>query len=171
MENSVPAQRLTLITSLPESTIEEGRSGIDQLYTKVLEQAFHNTHVNNSQQYHYFRTVVGTILLTLNPLPIKALSELLGYDIPHIHSTIRSLHSLLLIPDKPEDPIHTFHKSFPDFLTDPEQCKDNQFFVEPVSHHAEILLSCLGLMGKKLKKNICNLDDHVVLSEVKDLSA
>ena len=170
-ENSVPAQRLALITSLPESTIEEGRSGIDQLYTKVLEQAFHNIHVNSSQQYLYFRTVVGTVLLILNPLPIKALSELLGYDVSHIHSTIWSFHSLLLIPDKPEDPIRTFHKSFPDFLTDSEQCKDNRFFVEPVTHHAEILLLCLGLMRKKLKKNICNLDDSAVLSEVKDLSA
>jgi len=170
-ENSVPIQRLSLITSLPGSTIEEGRSGIDQLYTKVLEQAFHNIHVNNSQQYLYFQTVVGTILLTLNPLPIKALSELLSYDIPHIRSTIRSLHSLLLIPDKPEDPIRTFHKSFPDFLTDPERCKDKNFLVKPTVQHVEILLSCLNLMKKKLRKNICNLDHHAVLSDVKDLSA
>jgi len=170
-ENSVPAQQLALVTMLPESTIEEGRFGIDQLYTKVLQQAFHNTHVNNNQQYHYFRTVVGTILLTLNPLPIKALSELLGYDIPHIHSIIRSLHSLLLIPDKPEDPIHPFHKSFPDFLIDPERCKDKNFLVEPTVQHVEILFSCLNLMKARLKKNICNLDDHAVLSEVKDLSA
>ena len=170
-ENSVPAQRLALITSLPKSTVEEGRSGIDQLYTKVLEQAFHKTHANNSKQYLHFRTVVGTILLILNPLPIKALSELLSYDIPHICSTIRSLHSLLLIPDKPEDPICTFHKSFPDFLTDPDRCEDKRFLVEPVVQHVEILLSCLNLMRMRLKKNICNLDDYVVLSEVKDLSA
>ena len=170
-ENSVPAERLGLITSLPQSTIEEGRSGIDQLYIKVLEQAFHNIHVDNSQHYLHFQTVVGTVLLTLNPLPIKALSELLGYDIPHIHSTTRSLHSLLLVPEKPEDPIRTFHKSFPDFLTDPERCKDNRFLVDPAVHHTGILLSCFKLMRTKLKKNICNLDDHAVLSEVKDLSA
>ena len=170
-ENSVPAQRLALITSLPESTVEEGRSGIDQLYTKVLEQAFHKTHANNSKQYLHFRTVVGTILLILNPLPIKALSELLSYDIPQICSTIRSLHSLLLIPDKPEDPICAFHKSFPDFLTDPDRCEDKKFLVEPTVQHVEILLSCLNLMRMRLKKNICNLDDYAVLSEVKDLSA
>jgi len=43
--------------------------------------------------------------------------------------------------------------------------------VEPAVHHAEILLSCLNLMRERLKKNICNLDDHAALSEVKDLSA
>jgi len=42
--------------------------------------------------------------------------------------------------------------------------------VEPASHHAEILLASLGLMEKRLRKNICNLDDYAVLSEVKDLS-
>jgi len=170
-ENSIPSQRLTLITSLPWSTVEEGRSGIYQLYTKVLDQAFYNIHVDNSQHYLYFQTVVGTILLIFNPLPIKALSELLGYNVPHIRSTIRSLHSLLLIPDKPEDPIRTFHKSFPDFLTDPEQCKDKRFLVEPTVQHVEILFSCLNLMRARLKKNICNLDKHAVLHEVKDLSA
>jgi hypothetical protein len=169
-ENSAPAQGLALITSLPRSTVEEGRAGIDQLYTKVLEQAFHNIHVDNTQHYHYFWTVMGTILLIFNPLPIKALSELLGYDIPHIRTTIRSLHSLLLIPEKPEDPIHTFHKSFPDFLTDPERCKEKQFLVEPTVQHVEILLSCLKLMKARLKKNICNLDHHAVLSEVEALS-
>jgi len=170
-ENSVPAQRLALITSLPQSTIEEGRTGIDQLYIKVLEQAYHNIHVDNSQHHLHFRTVVGTVLLIFNPLPIKALSELLGYEIPHILSATRSLHSLLLIPEVSEDPIRTFHKSFPDFLTDPGRCKDNRFLVDPAIHHTEILLLCLKLMRTKLKKNICNLDDHAVLSEVKDLSA
>ena len=110
------------------------------------------------------------VLLILNPLPIKALSELLGYDIPYIHSTICSLHSLL-IPDNPESPICTFHKSFPGFLTDPRQCKDNQFLIEPAVQHVEILLSCLNLMRAKLKKNICHLGDQAVLSEVKDLSS
>jgi len=43
--------------------------------------------------------------------------------------------------------------------------------VEPTVHHTEILLLCLRLMGRRLKKNICNLDGHAVLSEVKDLSA
>ena len=38
-----PVKRLALITSLPKSTIREGKSGVDQLYIKVLEQAFHDT--------------------------------------------------------------------------------------------------------------------------------
>jgi len=166
-----PTERLFLITSLPQSTIEEGKSGVDELYTKVLQQAFSNVHRENSQQCLRFQTVVGTVLLIFNPLSIKALSELLGLNTQHIHSTIRSLHSLLLVPESTEDPIHIFHKSFPDFLMDPDRCEDRRFLVEPVGHHAGILLGCLRLMGKRLKRNICNLDDHADLSEVKDLSS
>ena len=169
-ENDAPAERLALITSLPESTTEEGRSGVDQLYIKVLQQAFCDVPAGNSQQYLRFQAVVGTVLLIFNPLSIKGLSKLLEIKIPLIQSTIRSLHSLLLVPDRTEDPIQIFHKSFPDFLTDPERCEDKHFLVEPAVHHPETLLSCLRLMGKRLKKNICNLDDHAVLSEVKDLS-
>ena len=171
--NNPPAARLTLITSLPQSTTElgKGRFGIDQLYTKILDQAFCDDPAENSQLYLLFRAVVGIVLLIFNPLPIKALSELLDHDIHHIHTTIHALHSILLVPEDPEDPIRTFHKSFPDFLTDPERCKDKQFFVDPAAHHVEILLSCLNLMRKRLKRNICNLSNCAVLSKIKDLSA
>ena len=112
-------------------------------------------------------------MLIFNPLSIKGLSELLKrhHTSLHIPNIIQSLHSLLLVPDSTEDPILTFHKSFPDFLMDPKWCGDKRFFVEPAIHHAEILLSCLDLMRERLKKNICELDDYAILREVKDLSA
>jgi hypothetical protein len=164
-----PTGRLALITSLPQSTVEEGRLGVDQLYAKVLEQAFCDIGADNSQGYFYFQAVVGAVLLIFNPLSIKGLSEFLGCDIYRIRSTIRSLHSLLLVPDSTEDPIRIFHKSFPDFLLDSDRCQDKQFFVESASHHAEILLACLRLMEKRLKRNICNLDDYAVI-KANDLS-
>jgi len=169
-ESDPLTERLSLITSLPQSTTEEGKSGVDQLYTKVLQQAFSDVHEDNSQQYLCFQTVVGTVLLIFNPLPIKSLSEFLGYNPQQIHSTMRSLHSLLLIPESIEDPIQIFHKSFPDFLMDPDHCEDKRLFVDPVVHHAEMLLACFRLMEKRLKKNICNLDDYAVPSEVKGFS-
>ena len=161
-------ERLALIVSLPESTTHEGKSGIDLLYAQILEQAFHNVYSDSQELYSHFRSVVGAVLLVFNPLPKKALSTLLGT--PDISTTLRSLHSLLVIPDSIEDPIRTFHKSFPDFLTDQERCKEKQFFVDPLVHHTEILLLCLNLMKKRLKKNICNLDDYTILNEVEDLS-
>ena len=164
--NSLP-ERLSLITSLPQSTIEEGRSGVDQLYTQILQQAFSGIHPGNSQQYLQFRNVVGAILLLFDPLSIKDLSDLLGCSIQYIQNITRSLHSLLCVPGSIEEPIQVFHKSFPDFLMDPHRCEDKKLVVEPTVYHARILLACLRLMEKRLRRNICNLDDYTVLSEVK----
>ena len=169
-DSDLPTERLTLITSLPHSTLEEGKFGIDLLYTKVLQQAFINVHSDNTQPYVRFRTVVGAVLLILNPLSIKGLSDLLGYGTQHIKNTIRPLHSVLLVPEPMEDPIQIFHKSFPDFLLDPNRCEDERLYVEPAAQHGEILLGCLRLMGERLKKNICNLDDYTILTQAQDIS-
>jgi hypothetical protein len=167
------AERLSLITSLPGSTVGEGKSGVDQLYIKVLEQAFRNAHADSDQLYSRFRSVVGTVLLIFNPLSVNGLLELLKKSHPPsgIPSIMRPLHSVLLVPDNKEDPIRAFHKSFPDFLTDPERCKDKRFFINPSVHHQEILLSCLDLMAKRLRRNICGLDDHDSHDKFKHLPA
>ena len=168
-KSRAPTKQLELVISLPQSTAQDGR-GVDHLYIQILKQAVDDVDISDKDKeeiYSRFRTVVGAVVLVFNPLSIKAFSDLLGVsDIP---ITLNYLYSLLLVPEK-EDPIQSFHKSFPDFLTDPERCKDKWFFVDPAVHHADIFLSCLGLMRIQLRKNICNLDKFVDLSEVKDLS-
>ena len=167
-ENHLPSERLTRITSFPQSTAEEGKFGVDLLYTQVLEQAVRHMRADDEEFSSNFRTVVGAVSLVFNPLSAEALSNLLG--VANISSILRPLHSLLLVPDSIKDPIRIFHSSFPDFLTDPARCRDERFFVEPTIRHTGIILSCLNLMSERLKKNICNLDDHAVLSRVEDLS-
>ena len=162
-----PAQRLNQITSLPHNTSHEGKSGIDILYTQVLKQAVDDVDVDDVGFYSYFRTVVGAVLLVLNPLSVEALSHLLRLS--SISVTLHSLHSLLLVPMNKDAPVQIFHKSFPDFLMDPGRCIDHRFFIDPSIHHREIFFSCLNLMRERLKRNICRLDDYTILSEVNDL--
>ena len=164
-----PAERLMDIISLPQCTIEEGRSGIDQLYTEILQRAFLGIRADDGRFYSRFRSVVGAVLLVFNPLSATGLSSLLGT--PHVSTTLRSLHSLLIIPTSEPDlaPIHVLHKSFPDFLTDQQRCTDQQFFVDPLIHHREILLSCLKVMKAGLRRDICQLDNCILL-EGEDLA-
>ena len=166
----LPTKRFSLTISLPQSTSNEGRSGIDLLYTQVLEQAFHDADPDSQELYARFRLVIGVVLLSFYPLSRKTISELLTeFDRPSdISIALRSLHSLLLFPDSEVDPIRTFHKSFPDFLTDSGRCKDERFFIDPPVHHIGILFSCLNLMKEGLRKDICGLGGHP-LSEVEDL--
>jgi len=114
-----PDERLALITSLPQDTSYEGKSGIDLLYTQVLEQAFHNV---DQDFYSHFKSVVRAVLLISHPLSINTLSDLLGdCGTPSkIYSALRALHSLLLVPDSMDDTVHIFDKSVPDFLTHPK---------------------------------------------------
>jgi len=170
-KHRTPTEQLDWIISLPNSTAHEGKSGFDLLYTKVLEEAFHDVVSYDHEVYSRFKSVVGTVILTFHPLSIKALSDLLMNcgTASRILSSLHTLHSVLLIPDSTEDPVRMFHKSFPDFLTDPGRCTDTRFFIDPPVYHNEILFSCLNVMGERLKRNICNLDDHVVLCEVEDL--
>ena len=170
-KSRVPTEQLNLVVSSPQSTTHEGK-GIDPLYMQVLEQAVDDVDADDGDKdkiHSRLRTVVGAALLVFNPLSVRVLSDLL--KLSSIPTTLRSLHSLLLVPDpeKAEDPIRAFHKSLPDFLTDHMRCKDKRFFIDPTVHHAKITLLCLNLMEERLKKNICNLDDYAVLSEVQDL--
>ena len=166
-ENQSPAERLALIASLPQNTIEEEKSGIDDLYTQILEQAFHFVHVDEKGFHSRFRSVMGAVLLMFNPLPMKALSSLIRVtDIPTILS---SLHSLLLVPNNEADPIRVLHGSLPDFLMDSGRCRDERFLINPSVYHREILFSCLDLMKERLKKNICDLEDYASLAEVEDI--
>jgi len=165
-----PTEGLALLVSLPQNTVHEGRSGIDFLYTEILGRGYHHVDPRN-QLYHRFRSVVGALLLAFKPLSMESLSYLYGFNRRSISTVLRPLHSLLLIPEGTEDSIQAFHKSFPDFLMDPNRCQDTRFFVDPSVHHTEILLSCLQLMEEKLKRNICNLDNGTILSDVDDLSA
>ena len=166
-KSHMPTQRLNQITSLPQSTSHEGRSGIDILYLQVLKQAVDDVDAEDSEFHSHFRTIVGAVVLVFNPLSAKTLSELLR--VSGISTALRSLHSLLLVPTSKDAAIHIFHKSFPDFLMDSRRCTDNQFFIDSSIHHREILFSCLNLMRERLKRNICKLDDYTILSEVKDL--
>jgi hypothetical protein len=164
-----PSERLALIIMGKQDTSHEGKAGIDLLYTQVLEQAFHDVDSDELEPYPLFKLVVAAVLLAFNPLSMKALSDLL--NVPYISSILHSLDSLLLVPTSEIAPVNILHKSFLHFLTDPGRCRDPRFFLDPSIHHATLLISCLKLMKKRLKRNMCNLDDHAILSEVKDLSA
>ena len=160
-----PSKRLFSLISTPQSTFRERNTrAIDDLYTKILDLAFGGL---DEEFYFHFKSMVGTVLLVFNPLPIAALSTLLKTSATLI--IFRSLHSVLLFPDDSAHPIRAFHKSFPDFLMDPSRCMDERFFIDPSVHHKEILLSCFGLMKERLKRNICGLDDYTPLDKVKDL--
>ena len=131
---SIPraTKRLTLITSLPSSMVEEGCSGIDGLYTRILGRISHDVHPDHERFYSRFRFVVGGNNTRVQSPSTDALSSLLG--VSNIPTIICSFHSLLV--NSGTDPVRVFYTSFPG------RRKDKMSFVDPSVHHHEILLSC-----------------------------
>jgi hypothetical protein len=165
-EHHEPNKRLQLILSNASGTIHEGRTGIDFLYFQILLHAFSD--VRESVVFDNVRRVLGAIILAFNPLSRKALSTILGLPTALISTTLRHLHSVILIPADEDKEIRVFHKSFPDFLQDEERCIDPRFRVNPATCHEVMVLSCLELV-KKLERNPCSLPPFTMNQDIVDL--
>ena len=159
-------ERLQLITTAPESTVHEGRAGIDTLYTQVFLHAFSNVKVDT--MFVNLRRVLAAVVLAFNPLSRRQVADILDIKPPLIIATLRHLHSVLLVPHEDSKEIKIFHKSFPDFLQDPDRCSDPRFFISSPVYHADMAFGCLELL-KKLRRNPCGLPDFMMNRDISDI--
>ncbi|KAF9642775.1 hypothetical protein BDM02DRAFT_3192706, partial [Thelephora ganbajun] len=168
----LPKRRLELIVNLPECTAPEGKTRfnskttLDLLYTSILKAAFSE---EDSEVDSKVRSTIGTVVLLANPLPPCGIAELIGLDPDEVIQFLKLLQSLLVFNGDSSQPVKPFHKSFPDFITDPSRCTDTRFLVSPKILHLELAMSCLRVMNDGLERNLLSLPDYVLNSEVKDL--
>ena len=165
-EHQEPNERLQLIITAPESTIHKRRMGIDPLYTHVFLYAFSD--VKEDAVFVSLRRVLGAVVLAFNPLSRGQVAEILGVKRSLITARLRYLHSVLLIPIEDSKEIWVFHKSFPDFLQDPDRCSDPRFLISSPVYHVDMALGCLELL-KKLKRNPCDLPEFVMNRDVANI--
>jgi len=167
-----PRERLDRILQSPETSAHEGKTTfkentiLDSLYMSILQEGFGNSGSENDSKV---RSVLGAVVLTMNPLSPSAIAALLEFDTEDVPTLLSSVHSLLILREDANRPVLPFHKSFPDFIVDPTRCTKQRFCVSAPDHHSELLIGCLGLMNRRLEKNMCGLPDGVVNSEVNDL--
>jgi len=171
-KNNNPKTQLDRILQSPESTVREGKTRfnatttLDSLYTSILQEAFGD---GDSEDDPKIRSVLGAVILAANPLSPSTIAALLGLDIDDVSPLLSSAHSLLTLQEDTDLPVRPFHKSFPDFITDPTRCVDQRFHVSPPDHHSELLIGCLKLMDRGLERDMCKLPDAVTNSEIEDL--
>ncbi|KAF3280595.1 hypothetical protein TWF970_002808 [Orbilia oligospora] len=145
-------------------------SRLDKTYLPILEQLLASQHETEMGAFvQEFKDIVGTIINLRNPLSVKVLSRLMQVSDRKIESRLRSLHSVLYIPNDPKMAIRTLHKSFSDFLLDQDLRHKSQLWVDARESHERILDRCLDVMSKGLKFNICKLKSVATLrSEIDD---
>ena len=167
-------ERLDLLLRSPETSGREAKmkfnenTTLDSLYTSVLKDAFGDDgDLDNDPKV---RSVLGATILAVNPISSSSIATLLNLDADRdVSHFLSSAQSLLILKEDINCPVQPFHKSFPDFITDPNRCTNQRFYISPPDHHSQLLLNCLDLMGRTLEKNMCKLPDGVSNSDVSDL--
>ena len=169
-----PKQRLDIIANLPECTVPEGKTRfnpkttLDCLYSSILQMAFGN---EDPEVYPKVRSTIGAVILLVNPLPPSVITELVGLDPEQVILFLTLVQSLLTLDEDPNQPVKPFHKSFPDFITDPSRCLDTRFYISPGDSHLELARNCRRLMNDGLEQNLLSLPNYALNSEVEDLQA
>jgi len=168
----LPENRLDVIIKLPRSTTPEGKTlfdpktTLDSLYTSILQTAFSK---EDPELYSKVRSTIGTIVLLVNPLPPSAIAELVGLDPREVILFLTSVQSLLALCEDPTQPVKSFHKSFPDFITNRSRCTDERFYISPKIFHLKLAENCLKMMNNGLEQNLLSLPEYALNSEVQDL--
>ena len=167
-----PKRQLELLLRRQNSTAREGKTKfnskatLDMLYTSILREAFGDDDLENDRR---FRSILGAVVLAANPLSPSTIATLLGLDTTDVYLRLSSTHSLLMLEVGIDRPVRAFHRSFPDFITNPARCTNPRFHICPPDQHTELLVRCLELMDRRLEKNMFRLPDGVTNSEVDDL--
>ena len=170
--NDNPRKRLDFLLQSPESSAHEGRAKfktnttLDSLYTTILQEAFGDDDPRIDPR---IRSVLGAVILAANPLSPSTIAAFLDFDTEDVFPLLSSFHSLLILQLDANHPIRPFHKSFPDFLVDPTRCINPRFHVSPPDHHSELVIGCLELMNRRLKKNTLGTPDAIAGDEADKL--
>jgi len=144
---------------------------LDELYKEVLEGYY-----IHQEARLLFRSVVGQLITAFEPLSIRSLTTLRHHisndddDYDSVAEMLRHLGSLLSNVNSADQnrPIIPLHTSFRDFLINKE--KSGDFCVSLQDAHRQLAHSCLGLLLKDLKFNICNLESsYLANKDIKNL--
>jgi len=141
-----------------EGTSSGGTRLLDNMYRHILEEIMPED--EGEEGIAMFRSVIGQILASLEPLSITALNAM-RHHFPHdddhfnVDETICSLGSL--VTGSADSPIRLLHASFYDFLTD--KSRSNTFFVDQSLVQRNLAFASLGVMKDDLRFNICSLEN------------
>ena len=171
-KNNDPKGQLDILSRSPQGTSREGKTKfranttLDLLYMSILQEAFGEDDQEDDFKVH---SILGAVVLAANPLSPVTIATLFNFNVVDVSLRLSSAQSLLLLQEDINLPVKPFHKSFPDFITDPSRCTNPRFCISPPDQHSKILISCFELMSRTLERNMCKLPEAMINSEVDDI--
>lgn len=107
------------------------------------------------------KTVVGTIILVKDPMSKDTLKAFLRGQ--NVSGALSHLHSLFIIPASSDAPIRVLHQSFPEYLTNQDQC-DQRLYISPTAGQAQLAALCFEHLAS-LERDPCKIDDPACLND------
>ncbi|KAJ8123922.1 hypothetical protein ONZ43_g239 [Nemania bipapillata] len=132
---------------------------LDQIYINVLRNSIQQDYNEKEKEeiYAMLREVLGCIVTLCAPLSMESLANLVAIPLNDIKDTLADLHTIFNIPSQVSHPIRLHHPTFRDFILDKKRCSDLEFWVDAKYSHKRLADSCLDLMSKMLRRDICDL--------------
>lgn len=161
------------IAKLINGHLSGARSGaepekrLDQIYITVLKDSIRQDYDDEEKEelYENLRKVLGTIVTLFSPLSMESLVNLLDIKAELVTETLADLHTIFNIPSQSNSPIRLHHPTFRDFLLNKARCRNLDFWIDEKEAHKALAESCIRLMSKMLKQNICGLQSPGTLVE------
>jgi hypothetical protein len=116
-------------------TALQSHSGLDPLYTQVLESASHS---------HHFTRVLQTIIIMPTLISITNLAYLLQIEGGDVIHALQGVQSIIMVPERDEQVVQLLHTSLRDFLT--TQARSQHLFINPATCHLSMATDCLSAM-------------------------
>lgn len=158
------------------TSLHNNSGPLDALYRQILEMNFD---AKDKDVLSEFKSVMGQLMATFEPLSITSLAEMRRQYDPGaesedesreaINAVVKYMGSLLSGVAEESTAIRPFHTSFRDFLADQE--RSLSFYINISEGHSILALSSLRIM-KTLHFNICHLETTFLSNkEIPDLAA
>ncbi|KAG9122790.1 hypothetical protein FRC07_000675, partial [Ceratobasidium sp. 392] len=149
---------------LRASTLSQGHDKwINAIYELILTEAFEDPDLE-CEEREEMQLVLYTVICAQQPLNARAMASFLGLKGEYsVHAALSPLRSVLNVQTTNED-ITTLHKSFPDYMFDPDRSK--KFYCDWKKHHLKLAERCFSLINSSNPPfNICHLKSSYLLDE------
>jgi len=143
-------------------TEEDEAPLLDELYLQLLSNAFRDVRPAVRQDrlkiLHTFictaeRTSTSIVANLVSASDVDSFTKL-------VDTVIARLHAVLYIQ---HDQVFWYHKSFPDFLFNPDRSK--KFWCNEAEDHRRLVESCFRIMKSGIRFNIANIQSSFVLDD------
>jgi hypothetical protein len=161
-----PDLRLAQVLKQDADEMPSQYQPLDRMYFEILSQTAQTTG-SVKVRVRALGNILSAVVLLQEPVKESVLASLAGEE-TQARSILPLLSSVLVLGAN--EPVRLFHASFPDFVMDPERCRDERFLVTRQEGHLRLASRCLDIMNNHLVQNICGIGDPSLRnSEIVDL--